>query len=171
VDRFVRAMEEAKLPPNSNIYAELGSTWRGVLGSPGDAGHLLGKLLKYVGTDNVLYGTDCVMSGNPQPQITALRMFSIAPALQQQFGYPELTPELRRKILGLNGARAYGVDPARVRYVIKDDEINGLRTALRHDRRSVPMPDRRQYAGPKTRKQLFAFLRREEQAASKPPFG
>jgi len=33
------------------------------------------------------------------------------------------------------------------------------------------MPDRRQYAGPRTRKELFAFLRREKQAASQPPFG
>jgi predicted TIM-barrel fold metal-dependent hydrolase len=171
VDRFVRAMEEAKLPPNSNVYAELGSTWNGVLRNPADAAHLLGKLLKYVGPDNVLYGTDCVMSGNPQPQITAMRMFNIAPALQQQYGYPELTPALKAKILGLNGAKAYGIDPAKARYLIKNDEINGLRTAFHHDRRSVPMPDRRQYAGPKTRKQLFAFLRREQQAASKPPFG
>jgi predicted TIM-barrel fold metal-dependent hydrolase len=170
VDRFVRAMEEAKLPPNSNVYAELGSTWRGVLGNPNDAAHLLGKLLKYVGPDNVLYGTDCVMSGNPQPQINALRMFSISPALQQQFGYPELTAELKRKILGLNGAKAYGIDPARTRYVIKNDELTGLRSAFHHDRRSVPMPDRRQYAGPRTRKELFAFLRREKQSAGN-PFG
>jgi hypothetical protein len=170
IDRFVRAMEEAGLPPNSNVYAELGTTWRNLLMNPPDAAHALGKLLKYVGTDNVLYGTDCVMSGNPQPQITALRMFSIAPALQQAHGYPELTPELKRKILGLNGAKAYGIDPAKTRYVIKNDEINGLRMAYRNDPRAVPMPDRRQYAGPRTRKELFAFLRREKQAADN-PFG
>lgn len=171
VDRFVRAMEEAKLPPNSNVYAELGTTWRSILVNPNDAAHLLGKLLKYVGTDNVLYGTDCVMSGNPQPQIDALRMFSISPALQQQFGYPELTTEVKRKILGLNGAKAYGIDPGKVRYVIKNDEIDRLRMAVRDDPRSVPMPDRRQYQGPRTRKELFAFLRREAQAAHEPPFG
>jgi len=162
VDRFVRALEDNKLPPGSNVYAELGTTWRSILGMPEQAAHFLGKLLKYVGPDNVLYGTDCVMSGNPQPQIVAMRMFTIAPALQQQHGYPELTAELKAKILGLNGARAYGIDPAKVRYVIKDDEIDKLRMALRDDPRSVPMPDRRHYRGPRTRQELFAFLRREK---------
>ena len=162
VDRFVRALEDNKLPPGSNVYAELGTTWRSILGMPEQAAHFLGKLLKYVGPDNVLYGTDCVMSGNPQPQIVAMRMFTIAPALQQQHGYPELTAELKAKILGLNGARAYGIDPAKIRYVIKDDEIDKLRMALRDDPRSVPMPDRRHYRGPRTRQELFAFLRREK---------
>jgi hypothetical protein len=171
VDRLVRALEETKLGPGSNVYAELGTTWRSLLGMPDDAAHLLGKLLKYLGPDNVLYGTDCVMSGNPQPQITALRMFTIAPALQQQqHGYPELTAELKRKILGLNGARVYGIDPTAVRYRIKDDDIDKLRMAYRDDPRSVPMPDRRDYRGPRTRKELFGFLRREERAKIR-PFG
>jgi predicted TIM-barrel fold metal-dependent hydrolase len=168
VDRFVRAMEDNKLGPGSNVYAELGTTWRSILGNPGEAAHVLGKLLKYVGPDNVLYGTDCVMSGNPQPQIVALRMLSIAPALQQQFGYPELTPELKRKILGLNGAKAYGIDPAKQRYAIKNDDIDKLRMAYREDPRSVPMPDRRHYRGPRTRKELLGFLRREK---TQHPFG
>ena len=29
--------------------------------------------------------------------------------------------------------------------------------------RSVPMPDRRQFEGPRTRRELFAFLKREKQ--------
>jgi hypothetical protein len=110
------------------------------------------------------------MSGSPQPQIVALRMMTISPALQQQHGYPALTPELKRKILGLNGAKVYGIDPAKARYVIKNDDINGLRMAWRDDPRSVPMPDRRHYNGPRTRRELFAFLKREQQMAGK-PFG
>jgi hypothetical protein len=110
------------------------------------------------------------MSGGPQPQITAMRMMTIAPALQQQYGYPALTPELKRKILGLSGAKVYGIDPAQARYVIKNDDINGLRMAFRDDPRSVPMPDKRQYEGPRTRRQLFDFLRRERETARN-PFG
>jgi predicted TIM-barrel fold metal-dependent hydrolase len=170
VDRFVRALEETKTPPNSNVYAELGTTWLNLLNRPAEAAHVLGKLLKYVGPDNVLYGTDCVMSGNPQPQIVAMRMLTIAPALQQQYGYPELTAELKRKILGLNGAKVYGIDPATTRFAIKDDDIMKLRMAYRDDPRSVPMPDRRHYRGPRTRQELFAFLRREQQAVGR-PFG
>jgi hypothetical protein len=170
VDRLIRALEETKTPPGSNVYAELGTTWRNLLGRPDEAAHVLGKLLKYLGPDNVLYGTDCVMSGNPQPQIVAMRMLTIAPTLQQQHGYPELTAELKRKILGLNGAKVYGIDPARTRFAIKDDDIMKLRMAHRDDPRSVPMPDRRHYRGPRTRKELLAFLRREKQSIGR-PFG
>jgi hypothetical protein len=45
-----------------------------------------------------------------------------------------------------------------------------LRMAYRDDPRSVPMPDRRHYRGPRTRQELFAFLRREQQAVGR-PFG
>ncbi len=163
INRLIRALEETQTPPGSNVYAELGTTWNSIKNDPQAAAHALGKLLKYVGEDNVLYGTDCVMSGSPQPQIVALRMLTIPPAFQQQFGYPALTDAIKRKILGENGARVYGIDPAKMRYAIKDDDIAGLRMALRDDPRSVPMPDRRRFEGPRTRRQLFAFLRREQQ--------
>ena len=42
---------------NANVYAELGSTWRFVMRDPTTAAHLLGKLLKHIGEDNVLWGT------------------------------------------------------------------------------------------------------------------
>jgi hypothetical protein len=29
--------------------------------------------------------------------------------MRRQYGYPELTPEIKRKILGLNSARLYGI--------------------------------------------------------------
>ena len=68
VDRFIRALEETQTPPNANVYAELGTTWRNLLGSPNEAAHVLGKLLKYVGIDRVLHGTDCVMGGGTPAQ-------------------------------------------------------------------------------------------------------
>ncbi len=40
---------------------------------------MLGKLLKYCGEDNVLWGTDCIWAGSPQPQIAAFRTFKIDP--------------------------------------------------------------------------------------------
>jgi predicted TIM-barrel fold metal-dependent hydrolase len=161
VDRFVRALEELQVPPNANVYAELGTTWRNLSQSPQDAAHVLGKLLKYVGEDRVVFGTDCVMGGSPNGQIMALRRFVIPEALQQMHGYPAITDQIRRKILGLNGAMAYGIDPARVRYRINDDDLAQARMAFLHDRRSVPMPDRRIYEGPRTRREFFALRKRE----------
>ncbi len=46
---------------------------------PDAAAHALGKLLKYVGEDNVLWGTDSIWYGSPQDQIQAFRTFQISP--------------------------------------------------------------------------------------------
>jgi predicted TIM-barrel fold metal-dependent hydrolase len=162
VDRLIRALEENQIGPNDNVYGELGSTWFNIMGRPSDAAHVLGKLLLYLGPDRILWGTDCVFNGVPQAQIEAFRAFQIPEALQAQFGYPAITPELRAKIFGLNGAAAYGVDPAATRYSVADDQVDRLRSAYLYDRRLVPVPDPARYEGPRTRRAFFAHLAREE---------
>ena len=77
---------------------------------PDQAAHFLGKLLKHVGEDNVLWGTDCLFYGSPQPMIQAMDV-PISDELQERHGYPKLTKEIKAKILGLNGAALYGVEP------------------------------------------------------------
>jgi uncharacterized protein len=161
VDRLIRALEENQIPPNSNVYAELGTTWRNLAQQPQNAAHVIGKLLKYVGEDRVLWGTDCIMGGNPAGQIAAMRRLVIPDMLQTAHGYPAMTDQIRRKIFGLNGAAVYGVDPAKTRYVLTNDDISRLRMAYLDDPRSVPTPDRRMYQGPRTRREFFAFLRHE----------
>lgn len=94
ISSLVKSMLVNDIAPNSNVYAELGSTWRLWMRNPTGAAHALGKLLTYVGEDNVSWGTDSIWAGSPQDQIQAFRAFEIAPALQQQFGYP---PPLRRR--------------------------------------------------------------------------
>jgi len=68
--------------------------------TPTQAAHVLGKLLKHVGEDNVVWGTDCLFYGSPQPQIQAFRAFHISDEFQERYGYPKLTKELRAKVLG-----------------------------------------------------------------------
>jgi hypothetical protein len=67
--------------------------------------------MKYVGEDNICWGTDCIAGSAPQSQIEALRAITIPKDMQDQFGYTELTTERKAKIFGLNSARVYGVDP------------------------------------------------------------
>ena len=43
--------------------------------------------------------------------IQAMRTFRISDELQERHGYPKLTKEIKAKILGLNGAALYGVEP------------------------------------------------------------
>jgi predicted TIM-barrel fold metal-dependent hydrolase len=161
VDRMIYALEQANIGPTGNVYAELGSTWANVMTEPEQAAHVIGKLLLALGPDRILWGTDCVYNGIPQSQITAFRMFQIPEPMREMYGYPELTTEIKAKIFGLNAARIYGVDPAAMRREISEDDVTMLRMAFLHDPDSVPVPDRRIYEGPRTRRQFMQLLKRD----------
>jgi hypothetical protein len=77
---------------------------------PVAAAHFFGKLLKYVGPDNVLWGTDCIIYGSPQPFIQWFRTVTIPQSMQEQYGYPPLDDLQKAKIFGLNAATIYGID-------------------------------------------------------------
>jgi uncharacterized protein len=141
VNRLITSMKRAGVGPNQNVYAELGSTWWNIMRFPDQAAHVLGKLLKHVGEDNVVWGTDCLFYGSPQDQIQALRAFHISDELQERFGYPKLTSELKAKILGLNGARLYRVDPVTVPCDFTRRELESIRRQI---------PGRFQTYGPAT---------------------
>ncbi len=113
-DQLIASLRAAGIGPdnNTNVYAELGSAWSNVMNDAVAAQHFIGKLLKYVGPDHVVWGTDCILYGSPQPQIEAFRMFQITPEFQQMYGYPALTPEIKAKIFGLTAAKIFCVDPA-----------------------------------------------------------
>ena len=113
VDRLVASVEAAGLGRGSNVYAELGTTWFRLMREPDQAAHVLGKLLAHLGEDNVVWGTDSIWYGSPQAQIDAFRAFTISEEYQERFGYPALTDLVKAKVLGLNGARVYGVEPVR----------------------------------------------------------
>jgi uncharacterized protein len=114
IDSLIKSLIDSGIGPNANVYAELGSTWRFLMRDPTAAAHALGKLLRHVGEDRVLWGTDSIWYGSPQDQLQAFRSFTIDPGLAERQGYPSLTPSLKAKVLGLNGAAAYGVDPVAV---------------------------------------------------------
>jgi hypothetical protein len=155
IDRLIKSFLDAGSPPN--VYAELGSTWRYVMTDPTQAAHVLGKLLKHLGPDRIVWGTDSIFYGSPQDQIMALRAFQIAPALREQHGYPEITAEIRAKIFGRNAATVYGVDPEATRCAIGEDDLAQLRAEARRD-----PPVRAPNLGPQTRREWLAFLRAEK---------
>jgi uncharacterized protein len=130
INRLISAMRREAVGPNENVYAELGSTWWTVMRDPTQAAHVLGKLLRYVGEDNVLWGTDCIFYGSPQDQIEAFRSFQISREFQERFGYPALTRERKAKVLGLNGARVYGVEARNVRCHFTRRELEDVRRSL-----------------------------------------
>lgn len=153
IDSLVQTVVENEVA-NANVYAELGSTWRHLMRDPDSAAHGLGKLLKYVGEDNVLWGTDSIWYGSPQDQIQAFRAFQISPALRDAHGYPEITPALRAKVFGLNAMKPYGISEAEMRKRAGGDRVARERLAYREQ----PDPSFRTY-GPKTRREFLNLLR------------
>lgn len=154
IDSLIQSLLDSELGPGSNVYAELGSTWRYIMRDPDRAAHAIGKLLKYVGEDNVVWGTDCIWYGSPQDQIQAFRAFQIAPELREQYGYPEITPEIRAKVFGLNAAKPYGLRPEEVRRHLQNDPMQTARDNYEGQRD----PSFLTY-GPKTRREFFDLLR------------
>ncbi len=149
VNRLLASLEGAGVGPDSNVYAELGSTWRQAMTDVDDAAHLLGKLSLRLGEDRILWGTDSLWYGSPQDQIQAFRTFQISDEFQEQFGYPALTDEIRTKILGGNALALHGIEPADVGCATTPTE--------REEARADGPPDR--LLGPSTTRQarrLFA---------------
>lgn len=128
-NRLIKSLANAGLGPGSNVYAELGSTWYVLSRRPREAAHVLGKLIQAVGEDNVLWGSDSIWYGSPQPLIDAFRAFQIPEELQQRYGYPELTPRIKEKILGLNAARVYDIDVPATRKAVARDDLSWVRLA------------------------------------------
>jgi len=154
IDTLIRSLVENGIKPNSNVYAELGSTWRFLMREPTSAAHALGKLIKFCGEDNVLWGTDSIWYGSPQDQIQAFRTFQIAPELRAMYGYSEMTSARRAKIFGLNAARVYAINQDEVKKHTRADRIAHERLAYNEH----PQPHFLTY-GPKTRREFLNLLR------------
>lgn len=158
IDDLVRALEDHGVGPNENVWAELGTTWREVLRDPDEAAHVLGKLLRYVGEDRVLWGTDAIWYGSPQPHIMAFRAFQISGEYQERLGYPPLTDDLKRKVLGLNAAALLGLDPQQTRCALDGDGLDAARAehAAMVTEGAIPTPW--QARGPLTRREVVTWL-------------
>jgi predicted TIM-barrel fold metal-dependent hydrolase len=96
--------------PTTNVYAECGGVWPCLLtGRVEEAMHYWGKLLLHIGEDRIVWGTDCLWFGSPQPVIQAFRCFQISEEFQMKYGYPALTQARKEKILGQNAAKLQNV--------------------------------------------------------------
>ena len=149
IDSLVTSLAANGVKPGANVYAELGSTWRFLMRDPDSAAHALGKLLKYCGEDNVLWGTDSIWYGSPQDQIQAFRTFQIAPELRERHGYPEMTAALRAKVFGLNALKVYSIPEDVLKKHLKDRVA-----ADREEYRERPDPAFVTY-GPRTRREFL----------------
>src|SRR3712207_4774969 len=131
-------------PPRSTLFPYTTLFRSTIMRDPTQAAHVLGKLLRHVGENNVLWGTDCIFYGSPQDQIQAFRAFHISREFQERYGYPALTPRRKAKILGLNAARVYGVEPKRVKVHFTRRELEEIRASLKFKHETYGPRNRRE---------------------------
>jgi predicted TIM-barrel fold metal-dependent hydrolase len=157
MDRLIRTVEDNGLQ-GKNVYAEMGTAWYLHMNDPVAAQHYVGKALKYLGEDHLVWGSECVWFNSPQPQIEAFKTFEISVEFQSKYGYPALTKDLKAKIFGLTGAKLYGIDPNATRYAVDVSKIAMLRRDLDGElggRRWMFQP----MNGPRTRREFLDLWR------------
>jgi hypothetical protein len=151
--------------PTTHVYAECGGVWPNLLtGRMEEAMHYWGKLLKHIGEDRIVWGTDCLWFGSPQPVIQAFRAFEISQEFQDMYGYPALTQARKQKILGQNAARLQAVRGVDVVGKCHDQIVGSAFMKLKRDLDQEFGKRRDMMAnvwGPRTRRE-FLNLRAQE---------
>ena len=95
----------------SNVYGDLGAifAWN-VIAQPVLAAAMMGTLVKGLGHDHIIWGTDSVWTGSPQWQIEGLRQLEIPEDMQKKHGFAPLGAAdgpVKNAILGENGRRLF----------------------------------------------------------------
>jgi len=92
--RIQWASDLAEIPQKfgvTNVYAELGTSFaNSAVAHPKFCAALVGTLIKGMGVDHVMWGTDSVWYGSPQWQIEALRRLEIPEDMQKKYGFAPL---------------------------------------------------------------------------------
>src|ERR1700755_1260174 len=104
--------------------------WVTQLADPIGSQHYIGKALKYLGEDFLVWGSECLWFNSPQPQIEAFRTFQISDEFQDKYGYPAITPAIRAKVFGLTSAKFYGIDPKEQRHQVDTSKLTMLRNDI-----------------------------------------
>ena len=141
-----------------NVFAEMGSAWAQCMGDTNMAQHYMGKLLKYLGPDNIVWGTDCILTGSPQHQIDMFKAFSITEEYQDKYGYPAITDEMKKKIFGLNAAKIYRINPDAARCKVQDSTFAMLKKTYDEElgpNRWIAKP----HLGPRNRREFLALAK------------
>ena len=94
-----------------NVYGDLGQIFaQSTVAEPRLCAAMMGQLIKGLGVDHVVWGSDAVWTGAPQWQIEALRRLEISEEMQRKYGFapPGLADgPVKTAIFGDNTARLY----------------------------------------------------------------
>jgi hypothetical protein len=95
----------------TNVHADLGQIFaQSTVADPRVCAAMLGQLIRGLGVDHVVWGTDAIWTGSPQWQIEAMRRLEIPEDMQKKHGFQPLGPadgRVKTAIFGGNNARIY----------------------------------------------------------------
>jgi len=95
----------------NNVYGDLGQIFaQTTMAEPRLAAALMAILMRGLGPERIVWGTDAVWTGSPQWQIESLRRLEIPEEMQKQYGFRPLGPAegpVKTAIFGGNNARLY----------------------------------------------------------------
>ncbi|HEX9271764.1 MAG TPA: amidohydrolase family protein [Candidatus Binatia bacterium] len=98
-----------------NVYGDLGQIFaQSTMADPRVCAFMMGTMIKGMGADHVVWGSDAVWTGSPQWQIEALRRLEIPDEMQKKHGFKPLGPadgQVKKAIFGDNNARLYNFSP------------------------------------------------------------
>ena len=123
-------LEEAgiQLMLHNNIYANLECVVNLVVRNPRRFAHIIGTLLRYGGPERILYATGCAVN-HSDPILERFMAFEMPGDLVDGYGYPELTAEVKRLMLGANIARIHDIDISGVERKISADDWSRRRAS------------------------------------------
>src|ERR1044071_6375463 len=138
--RIKWASDLAEIPEKfgvTNVYAELGTSFaNSAVAHPKFSAALVGTLIKGLGVDHVIWGTDSVWYGSPQWQIEAMRRLEIPEDMRKKHGFEPLGPAdglAKSAIFAYNAAKHYKLDPKTAMNSLGTDELSAMRDAWRGD--------------------------------------
>jgi len=115
----------------SNVYGDLGQLFAmTAIVEPRLCAALMGILIKGLGPDHVVWGTDAVWTGAPQWQIEGLRRLEIPEEMRRKHGFAALGPAdgpVKRAIFGGNSAHMYKYDVKKAEW--RDDRFASVKAA------------------------------------------
>ncbi|HLI07125.1 MAG TPA: amidohydrolase family protein [Ktedonobacteraceae bacterium] len=92
-----------------NLYASIAATLNFIARAPRVFAENMGKLMFWCGEDKILYGGETPI-WHPRWALDAFWNFELPEDLVTGYGYPQLTKQAKKKILGGNLARLMGID-------------------------------------------------------------
>jgi predicted TIM-barrel fold metal-dependent hydrolase len=113
------ALQVARFP---NVCINLEGTSAFLINMPRKFAEILGTFMAWGAADRIIWATGCIFL-HPQPFLEAFWNLEMPAELVEGYGFPPLTPDVKRGMLGGNIARILGLDLDAMRRQFSTDEF------------------------------------------------